>query len=118
MIYPDLSEKPDQKTYSVDREDPAMRNEMEGGYVTSRPRFLRKPRKTFKFGYRSLPDADYLKLEELWDAVRGGSKIFQYKDWHDGKTYDVRFKSRFQAKFVGAGGTRWWDVTGIELEEA
>lgn len=118
MIYPTLSEKPDQKSYSVEKEDPAISNEMEGGYVTSRPRFLRNPRKTFRFSYKALPEKDYLQLEEFWDQVRGRSVIFQYKDWHDGVIYDVRFKTRFKAKFVGAGDTRWWDISNIVLEEA
>ena len=118
MTYPTLSERPDQSTYYYTQEDPAIRSEMEGGYVTSRPRFLRNPRKTFYFGYKTLPDADYKLLEQHWIDTQGGSLVFQYVDWHDGRTYDVRYKERWRSRFVGAGQTRWWDITGIVLEEA
>ena len=64
MTYPTLTEKPDQSTYYYTQEDPAIKSDMEGGYVTSRPRFLRNPRKTFYFGYKTLERAYLLKTDE------------------------------------------------------
>ncbi|MEO9497579.1 MAG: hypothetical protein ABJG42_24110 [Vibrio splendidus] len=116
--YPKLTEKPDRAKYSVSSEDPSQKNEMDAGYVSSRPKFLRKPRKTFKFGYTALNDADYKKLQAFWDEVRGGSEMFVYNDFLSGVQFNVRFKGeQFSGKFVGRGITKLWDVSGITLEE-
>ncbi|CDT52508.1 hypothetical protein VCR15J2_390002 [Vibrio coralliirubri] len=115
--YPKLSDKPDRSKYGINIEDPALKNDMEGGYVASRPRFYRKPRRTFSFGYTMLHDDDYKKLLSFWDEVKGGSEMFEYTDFDDGKVYMVRFKEQFAGKFVGKGIAKYWDVTGIILEE-
>ncbi|MET2951344.1 hypothetical protein ABXV18_24990 [Vibrio owensii] len=115
--YPPLGDKPDSSKYSCESEDPAIKNDMEGGYVSSRPRFYRDMRKTFKFGYTMLGDIDYRTLEAFWEEMRGGSEIFEYTDFDDGQVYMVRFKERFSVKFVGGGKSKFWDVDGIILEE-
>lgn len=115
--FPTLTSKPDTRHYSVDREDPALRNEMEGGYVSSRPRFTRKPRRTFTIGFTNLSDDDLSTLNNFWDEVRGGSVGFEWVNGFTGETVQVRFKSHWATKYTGRGTHRVWDVTGIQLEE-
>lgn len=115
--FPTLTDKPDSSTYTVDREDPGIGNDMEGGYKVTRPRFTRSPRRTFKFGYTFLSNDDYLLLEAFWNETRGTSNSFVWHNQFTDETITVRFTKYWSAKYAGAGSYRAWDVTGIELEE-
>lgn len=107
----------DASKYEVSRADPAMRAEMDGGYVVTRARYTRKPRRLFKVGYTSITNADKTTLDNFYDAVSGGSLIFVWTDPSSNIVYSVRLKSPFSFKHVGAGLTRIWDCS-FELEQA
>lgn len=115
-VFPTLTSGQDSKLYTMTPEDPAIISEMEGGYVVSRPRHTRKPRRTFTTGYTEIREADKVLLENFYDTVRGGSLIF---DWTDpqsvmnggtAKTYQVRFQGEVKFVYRGIGKTKVWDV--------
>lgn len=113
-----LEGQQDSKYYGVEAEDPAVRSDMEGGYVASRPRFTRTPRKTFTTGFTSISNADRATLEAFWDAKKGGAVVFTWLNPVDGTTHTVRFKEPMTFKYAGLGGVHLWNVTSIVLEEA
>lgn len=116
--FPVLSDKPDSKHYNMKKEDPAAKNKMEGGYVTSRPKFTRKPRRTFTIGYSTLRPADMKALEDFWDEVKGSSSKFTWLNQMTGESIVVRFTAYWDARYVGKGLFKAWDVSGIILVEA
>lgn len=101
----------DSKLYKVTSEDPAIKAEMEGGYMISRPRHTRTPRKTIQFGWHSMADADYQALKAFWNQVFGGSMNFTWHDPYTNTDLTVRFKQAIDETYVGMGDTRLWDVT-------
>lgn len=115
--FPQLADKPDSQYYRVEKEDPGMKNEMEGGYVVSRPRFTRKPRRTFYFGYTDLAESEHQKLVNFWDEVRGSSQIFEWTNQFTGEVIYVRFKNYWTEKYTGAGAYRRFTITGLAVEE-
>lgn len=117
-LYPTLLNLPDSSKYSVTAEDPAIRAPLEGGYVATRPRFTRIPRKIWRIGYTDVPNSDKGDIEGFCNnTVKVGSNIFTWTNPEDGVTYNVRFKGAPTYKYVGAGATRRWDID-FELEQA
>lgn len=118
-VFPTLSQGQDSKFYSVVRENVAMKTKMEGGYVVSRARHTRTPRRTFTTGFSNLTNADRASLESFWDTVRGGSVIFDWTDPVSNVAIPVRFAgdSGLTWKYEGVGYTRLWSVQ-FTLEEA
>jgi phage-related protein len=112
-------EEQDSKKFSQELEDPSMQSELEGGYVVSRARHTRAPRRTWSSGFTYIKQAGKAELEAFWNEVRGGSVIFQWRNPQDGQDYLVRFKGGSSLKFtyVGAGTNYRWDV-GFTVEEA
>lgn len=108
---------PDSSQFQVMFEDPVMRSEMEGGYVITRARHTRAPRKTWRIVYRMLRNFDRLTLESFWTTVRGGSATFNWTNPQDGSTYIVRFKDPLQMTYVGRGSNQRWDCS-FTLEQA
>lgn len=102
--------KPDTKKFSQELEDPSMRTDMDGGYVVSRAKHTRKPRKTWGCGYTQINNTDKAALEAFWETVRGGSTIFQWANPQDEVTYMVRFKGPIRFVYVGVGLTQLWDA--------
>ena len=100
-------------------EDPSVQSKMDGGYVVSRPKFTRRPRRTWTSGFTSISNSDREALENFWDAVAGGSVIFDWINPQDSQTYQVRFlmPSGFKFRYVGMGYTQLWDTT-YTVEEA
>ena len=109
--------KQDSKYYEVELEDPTLRTNMEGGYVVTRPKHTRKPRRTFKSGCTSITSDQRKALEDFYDSVRGGSVIFDWTDPVTGTVFQVRFKEKISFKYTGMGITQLWDVT-FTLEQA
>lgn len=116
-VFPNLSKGQDSQFYEMTPEDPALKTSMDGGYVVSRAKHTRKPRRTFKTGFSSIIQADYTLLADFWDTVRGGSIVFDWIDPATGSLYNVRFASQISFKYVGKGDTKLWDVQ-ITLEQA
>jgi len=122
-VFPTLSTGQDSRHYTMTQEDPAIKSEMEGGYVVSRPRHTRKPRKKFTGGFTEIRDADKALLEAFYDTVRGGSLIFDWTDPQSAmnggtpKVYQVRFEGELRFTYKGIGPTKLWDVT-FTLQQA
>lgn len=107
----------DSTKYEVSKIDPSMSAQMDGGYSVTRARNTRKPRLVFRVGYTDLSNEDKLTLDYFYDAVRGGSLIFDWIDPPSGNTYSVRLKTAITFKYAGYGLTRHWDCS-FELEQA
>jgi hypothetical protein len=104
--------------YQIEYEDPAIRTDMEGGYVVSRPRHTRTPRKTFSVKYTDLSNGDRGTLENFYmNDVRGGSMIFDWTNPQDNLVYQVRFKGGLAFVYHGFGHNQRWDCS-FKLEQA
>lgn len=117
LVFPTLSRGEDARFFGMSQEDPAMRTKVEGGYVFTRPRFTRRPRRSFTTGFTNISDADRALLENFWNDTKGGSSAFAWTHPFTNEVIQVRFKKGFDFSYVGIGHSHRWDVTGIELEE-
>ena len=94
----------------------AIKTEMEGGYMISRPRHTRKPRLTYAIGWDLMLDSDRVILQNFWDTMKGTSNSFFWLDPIDNVNVVVRFKTdKLTFNYAGMGNTRLWNVT-LELE--
>ena len=95
--------------------DPAIRSQSEGGYVTSRARFTRIPRK-WPVNYTWLTKANKDMIKDFEDARVGGSDSFTWTNPEDDTAYTVRFLGL--VKYTAHSNTNflWWIVEFI-LEE-
>lgn len=117
-IFPTLAKGQDSKFYKVAQENTALTTKMEGGYVVSRAKHTRKPRKTWTTGFSSILNADRIKLQDFWDTVRGGSVIFDWTDPITNTVMQVRFVGEgLEFSYVGMGVAQLWDVS-FQLEQA
>lgn len=112
-----LSQKEDSSQYDLELEDNTIRSKSEAGYVFTRKRSTRRPRRHFKTGFTSINEADKALLVSFYDSVGGGSSIFTWTDPTDDTEYSVRFVSNLKFDYVGMGETRLYNVHGIKLEE-
>lgn len=119
---------PDQATWEEEHEDPSQSSKIEGGYVSSRPSFTRRPRKSFRFGYKNVSNTDKVAFEAFWDAQFGGSTGFTWNHPFNGQSYTVRFVQATNGKppiykyahyhqDPGGAVDHRWDITQIELQE-
>lgn len=116
--FPTLSKLPDEQFYNEEYQDTAMRSKTEGGYVFTRPRTTRRPRRIFTTGYTNLPHADKETLRQFWDAMRGGSDAFLWTNPTTNEAVLVRFKSPLKPKYAGfRSGEHHYDIPNITLEE-
>jgi phage-related protein len=107
----------DSSKTSVARENPVQRTELEGGYVATRAKHTRAPRKTWSCGFTFISNADKGALETFWDTVKGGSVAFDWTNPQDSIVYTVRFKGDpLKFSYVGRGTAQYWDVT-FDLEQ-
>lgn len=117
LIFPTLTKIPDSKKFSEHQEDATIRQKMEGGYVYTRPKFTRAPRRTFRIGFTEIPQADKEVLDQFWRDVRGGADIFKWTHPITAEVIRVRFMSKIEWAYVGYGTNYRWNADGIELEE-
>lgn len=123
--FPLNSARIDDSKYQEERLDPAMRATTEGGYVVTRPRYTRRPRRVWKIGFTNISDADKAALETFWNSVRGGSEAFNWTLPVTGEQVVVRFAEGTKLGFSYAGplaledGTLAgrWNTTDLSLEE-
>ena len=106
----------DSALYGVEHENPTIRSELDGGYVNTRARFTRTPRRIFSSGFTDISEADRLTLETFWDTVQGGSEAFNWTSPQDGNTYSVRFVEPLVFDYAGHGTNYRWNVR-FKLEE-
>jgi len=114
--FPTMNKEQDSRYYEVTPEDKSLKTQMEGGYVVSRARHTRKPRRSFKTGYTGIGPADRQRLLDFYDTVNG-SVIFDWIDPIERAVYQVRFAGAPTFKYVGIGETKLWDVQ-LELQQA
>lgn len=116
MSFPVLSKPQDSKFHTVSHEDPAMRSKIEGGYVVSRARYTRTPRRTFTTGFTDISNADKGILQLFWDVKKGGSVSMTWVDPVNSESVTVRFVEPLSFIYTGLGGTHLWTVQ-FKLEE-
>lgn len=111
-----LQSKQDSAKYGFEQEDVGIRSEMEGGYVLTRPRHTRTPRRTWKTGWTDLSNAEKLTIE-AFVAANGTYKAFDYNLPVEGTLVNVRFKEVPKYEYKGFGTNLRWDITDVMLEE-
>ena len=107
----------DSKHFIEDVADPAKRQEVDGGYTVTRPRYTRLPRKTWTTGFTDLTTAEKDSYVSFWESKKGGADSFSYLNPADAATYTVRFKQKATIKYSGMGSLRRWEITGVMLEQ-
>jgi hypothetical protein len=112
-----LEFKEDSKFRNVTTPDQAIRNEMEGGYAVTRPRYTRSPPKTFVTGFTNITETEKAQIEAFWELKRGGSAAFTWLDRVTNITHIVRFKGDLKFTYAGMGGTHRWTTGEIQLEQ-
>lgn len=117
--FPTLSTGSDSALYALELEDVALKTKIDGGYVVSRAKHTRKPRKTFTTGYTDLKPADKTLIQDFYENVaKGGSVVFDWTDPASSTVYQVRFvDGPLQWKYTGIGPTQRWQVQ-FRLEQA
>lgn len=113
---PDLQ---DSAQHAVEQENPALATKMDGGYVVTRPRHTRRPRRTWTSGYTDANDAQKQAAQAFFDQVHGGSNMFYWWNPADKAWVLVRFTTDtvLSWKYSGTGGTNMWSTT-FKVQEA
>lgn len=111
-----LASKQDSAKFGFEQEDVGIRSEMEGGYVLTRPRHTRTPRRTWKTGFTDLSNSDKATLESFINDV-GTFKAFDYNLPVAGTLVNVRLKEIPKYEYHGFGTNLRWDINDIMLEE-
>ena len=114
--FPTLTRKVDVENFDETQEDPTMRSKTDGGYLFTRPRTTRRPRKSFTIGLIDMPDADKVALQTFWDQVTG-SVAFNWTHPVSAEVFVVRLMKPIKFVQTGPGNSHRWDATGIEMEE-
>ena len=108
----------DAATWAESVEDPAITpGKMEGGYVTSRPRFTRTPRRTFTFQFQMM--SDKTNLENFYNTNYGSAGGFNITHPITSAVINVRFDNAMKLKFsrMGFGPINIWQTDTIILTE-
>ena len=116
-LFPTLSIGQVPKYFGIEYEDNATKSKTEGGYVLSRPKFSRRPRRTVTTGFEEITQADFDAWESFYRA-HGTYKIFTYVLPTTGEEVLVRFAEPPKPKYVGIGGIHRWNIPNIKMEEA
>ena len=114
--FPNGGVKEDSKFFGVATPNSAQRNETDGGYTLTRPRFTRAPRKTFTTGFTNLTLAQKDAIQGFYDE-KGGAISFTWQDPTSGITHVVRFKGDLKWKYSGKDTQFRFDSDPIELEQ-
>lgn len=113
--YP-FNNRQDSEQFGFEQEDTGMRTEMEGGYVLTRPRHLRTPRRTWKTGFTNLSDWEKGVIETFYNTY-GTYKSFTYTLPTTTTVVTVRFKQPMKYDYKGFGKNLRWNITDVYLEE-
>lgn len=111
-----LAAKQDSAKFGFEQEDVGIRSEMEGGYVLTRPRHTRNPRRTWKTGFTDLSNTDKETFEAFYNT-NGTHTAFSYDLPVLATTVNVRFRSPPRYSYKGYGANLRWDIDDIYLEE-
>lgn len=110
----------DAASFAETIENPSMTPaKMEGGYVITRPRFTRRPRRTFSFVFIMMDDDNKATLENFWNTMLGGSNSFHWVHPVSGENLTVRFSDQMTMKFnrTGFGSVNIWQTDPVILVE-
>ncbi len=110
-----FSAKEDSKYFDEKLVDPAIRKEIEGGFVSTRRRFTRSVRE-ITTGFTDISEENKQRFFDYVETVGGGSASFPYIHPVTGESLTVRFKDTPSAKYAGMGGNHRWDIANIKLE--
>ena len=114
MAFPTLSINPSVRDWTEEKAfDPTIRSRSEGGYVKTRARCTRIPRK-WHMVYDALSKTDKETLEEYEDDQQVGAGSFNWTNPLNSTTYSVRFAG--PVKYTMMGNVNFWTVA-IDLEE-
>lgn len=111
-----LSTEQDAGKFGFEQEDVGIRSEMEGGYVLTRPRHTRTPRRTWKTGFTDLNNTDKGTFETFFNT-HGTHKAFNYTLPVIGTVVNVRFRQAPRYEYKGFGTNLRWNIDDIMLEE-
>jgi hypothetical protein len=121
MSFPTMpySAEIDSSKFSPEKENPAMASKMDGGYVVTRPRHTRRPRRTFSCGFTDMNGARQVAFDAFYDSVAGGSAIFNFVHPITAEVIPVRFTTdtTLPWTYSGAGLTQLWSVA-FKVQEA
>ena len=98
--------------------DPNIRAEMEGGYIITRARNNREPRRQIRTGYELLYDNEKLVLESFQNGRKITGLTFTYALPTTGEIVVVRFEQPISFEYIGMGPTKLWRVENILMREA
>lgn len=113
---PTLSKGESPSLWDIDYEDTGRSSEMDGGYVFTRPKHTRGPRRTFKSGWKDVPQADFDTLMTFYGTV-GTYDGFNYTNYmNSDEVVNVRFKAPPKPKYEGVGTNKRYDIE-IIMEE-
>jgi phage-related protein len=118
--FPIISKDFDASSYKESSENPAVASgDTEGGYVYTRPRHTRRPRKTFQFKFVDISETERETIQDFWDARRGGSGAFNWTHPITAVIYNVRFDPETELEFERSGyaNNHRWDSSTIILKE-
>ncbi|EOB4971270.1 hypothetical protein KW516_19070 [Vibrio fluvialis] len=115
-LFPPAGIKEDSSNFSMEHEDKGLSSETDGGYVYSRPRHGRLPRRKITTGFTDISDADKIQIEKFAEKY-GTYLMFSYTIPDTSETINVRFKTLPKYNYAGVGGTHRYNVTDIELLE-
>jgi hypothetical protein len=114
--FPSLSTKPAQSEFREESAyDPTLRSKSEGGYLKTRPRYTRMPRKwRLVYPWMSGTDKDTLWAFEV--ARKVGGESFNWTNPQDSQVYVVRFGAPILYRLLKVKGDDTWRVE-FDLEE-
>ena len=113
---PVLSKGESPSLWGVGHEDVGMKSETDGGYVFTRPRHTRKPRRTFSTGWMDMNQTDFDAMENFFDIV-GAFTAFNYVNYmKSDEIVNVRFAEPPKYSYEGVGATKRYTIK-IKIEE-
>lgn len=114
-----LAGKEDASKFGFALENVSIRSQMEGGWVITRARHTRKPRRTWTTGFTDISNTQKELLEAFYND-KGAHVGFTYELPVGGATKEVvnvRFTEPMQFKYAGYGDNYRWNIDAITLEE-
>lgn len=114
--FPTFGNREDTSKFGVDIEDVGIRSSMEGGYVLTRPRHTRTPRRTWTTGFTDLSNDEYETFLDFFNQY-GTYKGFTYYVTPSNETVNVRFAAVPKFEYKGFASNYRWNIYEIKLEE-
>jgi hypothetical protein len=109
----------DSSKFAQEKENPALASKMDGGYVVTRPRHTRRPRRTFTLAFTDFTDAQRALVDDHFDAMHGGAMIFYFVHPVSKESILARYTTdtTLQWGYSGSGRTPLWGVS-FKVQEA